>query len=91
MIDRKMSIGNLITIIVVAVSALASYFLMYSQVGNHTRVLSQHDARLIAQERRIHQMELVGAGQASDLRNIQSGITRIESALDRISRGGAGP
>jgi len=84
--DSKISIGNLITIIVVVVGALGSYFTMYGSINNHETTLRRHAEQIARQETRIQTAEIVGAGQASDLRNIQSGITRIENALDRLSR-----
>lgn len=40
-----------------------------------------------SREARIRAAELNIAGQQSDLRSIQSGITRIEAQLEKINRG----
>ena len=91
--DNKISLGHLITAFVLIVGIIGSYYDLSTSQKNLAAEIAQrrgeiatieNDAR--SRESRLGAVELLQAGQVSDLRNIQSGISRIESQLDRLTR-----
>ena len=91
--DNKISLGHILTAVVLIIGIIGSYYDLSTSQKNLATEIAQrrgeiatieNDAR--SRESRLRAVELLQAGQVSDLRNIQSGISRIESQLDRLTR-----
>lgn len=96
--DRKMSLGNLITIGVVLFGAVGAWFTLVAGQQQLNRdiikIQTEFSARKVEQERqidshesRIRSVEIAQASQSSDLRSIQIGISEIKAALGKINDG----
>ncbi|WP_420344633.1 hypothetical protein [Paenirhodobacter sp.] len=84
--DRKMSLGNLITIGVVLFGAVGAWFTLVAGQQGLSREMIQVQANVAAHESRIRSVEIAQASQSSDLRNIQIGISEIKAALSKLSQ-----
>ncbi|RWR06000.1 hypothetical protein [Paenirhodobacter populi] len=95
--DRKMSLGNLITIGVVLFGAIGAWFTLVAGQQQLTRDLIQiqtefstrkveRDRQLDAHESRIRAVEIAQASQSSDLRNIQIGISEIKASIAKLGQ-----
>ena len=85
--ERKMSLGNLITIGVVLFGAVGAWFTLVAGQQGLSREMIQVQANVSAHESRIRSVEIAQASQSSDLRNIQIGISEIKAALGKINDG----
>ncbi|WP_151718352.1 hypothetical protein [Gemmobacter serpentinus] len=93
--DPKISLGNIVTIAVVFVGAVTAWNTVVSrqtQMAEKIAVMETsiaaktagRDQQMSAHEARIRAVEIAQAAQSSDLRAIQSGISRIEAQMERL-------
>lgn len=85
--DRKISLGNVITIGVVLFGAVGAWFTLVAGQQVLSREMIQVQSNVSAHESRIRSVEIAQAGQSSDLRSIQIGISEIKAALGKINDG----
>ena len=86
--DNKISIGHLISVVVLIVGGIFAYASLTTEQGAQARRLSQVETRAEDHSARLRAIENAQAAQSSDLRNIQAGIVRIEAQLERMAQGG---
>ena len=91
--DNKISLGHLLTALVLIIGIIGSYYDLSSSQKNLAAEIARRGSEIStietaaqSRESRLRAVELLQAGQVSDLRNIQSGISRIETQLDRLMR-----
>lgn len=94
--DKRISWGNIITLAVLGVGALAGYLDMRGDVRALAARQIQADADTAVRvaefkstssiyDARIRAVELAQASQSSDLRAIQAGLTEIKDQLRRMT------
>lgn len=95
--DPKISLGNIITVLVVLVGAVTAWNTVVSEQAKLTEKIAvmettyaarvaNRDQQFAGHEARIRAVEIAQASQSSDLRNIQVGIGRIEAQLEKMLR-----
>lgn len=93
--DPKISLGNIVTIAVVLIGAVTAWNTVVSkqtQLAEKVVVMetsiaaktASRDQQAAGHEARIRAVEIAQAAQSSDLRAIQSGISRIEAQLEKL-------
>ncbi|GLS87678.1 hypothetical protein GCM10010873_26520 [Cypionkella aquatica] len=93
--DPRITLGNLITIGLIAAAALTAWNTVVSQqaiLAEKIAVIEtsiaaktfNRDQQMTQQEARLRAVEIAQATQSSDLRSIQNGINRIEAQLDKM-------
>ena len=93
--DNKITLGNVLVVIGMLVSGVSAF--VYLQAGQAKqasdmvrleRIMAEQTDTLsrqrTEQEGRLRAVEVAQAAQSSDLRNIQTLLTRIELQLERI-------
>ena len=95
--DPKISLGNIITVLVVLIGAVTAWNTVVSEQAKLAEKLAMvettitarvaiRDQQMAGHEARIRAVEIAQASQSSDLRNIQIGISRIEAQLEKMVR-----
>lgn len=95
--DPRFSMGNVAIVVVWLVTVSGAYYTTaerMDRLAEKIAVLEQsvsaqaiaRDVRDAAAEERIRRVEIAQAGQSSDLRAIQNGISRIESQLEKLTK-----
>lgn len=91
--DNKISLGHLLSALTMIAGGALAYADLRSSQTYLAEQLTQRRAEIAAveaaaqaRESRLRAVELLQAGQVSDLRNIQQGISRIENQLERLTR-----
>lgn len=93
--ENKITIGNVITIAVLMATLSAGYADLRSEQLRQTErsatfsadmrdSASAFDTYRASVEIRVRAVEVVQAGQGSDLRNIQAGINEIKASLEKL-------
>lgn len=95
--DPRFSMGNVAIVVVWLVTVSGAYYTTAERMARLSEkviLLEQaaanramaKEARDAATDERIRRVEIAQASQSSDLRAIQSGISRIESQLEKLMK-----
>ena len=95
--DPKISLGNIVTIMVVLIGAVTAWNTVVSRQSQMVEKMAiveaaisaktvARDQQMAAHEARLRAVEIAQAAQSSDLRNIQIGISEIKAQLEKMSR-----
>ena len=89
--DNKISFGHVVSVVLMLGGGSAVYTRIVAQQEAISTRQAQSAAEIVsinraadAREGRIRAVEIALAGQSSDLRSIQVGISRIEAQLEKI-------
>ena len=82
--DNKISLGHIISIITVLAACIMAYATISARQEQMSVDIITIQRAAEAREGRIRAVEIAQAGQSSDLRAIQVGISRIEAQLEKI-------
>jgi ribosomal protein S11 len=82
--DNKISLGHVISIVGMLVSGGMAYATITGRQDQFAAEMHNMQRSSEARESRIRAVEISLAGQSSDLRSIQVGISRIEAQLEKI-------
>ena len=96
-IDKRISLGNILTLATVAVLVIGGWKTMEINQTKLAEKVAEIQATVAAKtalrdrqmdeyDRRVRAVEIAQAGQTSDLRNIQIGISEIKAALNKLSQ-----
>ena len=94
--ENKITMGNVLTIAITVATIVAGYTRIQAEQSyqaDRIAALERESRERVqaltvqqaAQDTRIRGVELMQAGQSSDLRNIQTGIDEIKAALERLT------
>lgn len=92
--DYKISITNVLAMVFFFIGAVTAWGTLVNgqarlaeKIANIESIMAQRtalrDAQAIGFDTRIRMIEIAQASQSSDLRAIQSGVSRIEAQLDK--------
>lgn len=95
--ENKITVGNILTIAAMLLAGVWSYSTLTTEIYRQAdRIVSieqiirertaMRDADSARKDSRLNALEIVQAGQSSDLRNIQVGINEIKIAIGQLSR-----
>ncbi len=82
--DNKISLGHVISIGTMLAGCVMAYATISARQDQIAIDISGIQRASEARESRIRAVEIALAGQSSDLRSIQVGISRIEAQLEKI-------
>jgi len=82
--DNKISLGHVISIVTILAGGIWAYAAISERQEAIAADMVAVKADAQAREARIRAVEIAQASQMSDLRAIQSGISRIEAQLERL-------
>lgn len=82
--DNKISLGHVISIGTVLVACAVAYATISARQEQISQDIGGIQRAAEQREGRIRAVEIALAGQSSDLRSIQVGISRIEAQLEKI-------
>ena len=88
--DNKISLGHIISIGTLLVAGALAYAQLATSLDAAARRLERVEASQQDREIRLRSLEISVSGQASDLRNIQTGIADIKASVDRLLQQGPG-
>lgn len=85
--DNKISLGHIISIGVIIIGGITAYADLRGQQVQLASEVAAMSRAAEGRETRVRAVEIAQAGQSSDLRSIQVGISRIEAQLIKMQGG----
>ena len=82
--DNKISLGHVISVVTILAACIMAYATLSARQETMAADVLAIKADAQARESRIRAVEIAQAGQSSDLRSIQIGISRIEAQLEKL-------
>ena len=89
--DNLMTTGNMITITTLAGLAVSGWTAFQARAEFQVDRIDTIEGTAALIDSRVRALEIMQAGQQSDLRNIQTGIDDIKVSLQRLTGAGARP
>lgn len=83
--DNKISLGHVISMVAMIAACILAYSTLSARQESLLGEMVALKAEAQARESRIRAVEIAQAGQSSDLRSIQIGISEIKAQLDRMT------
>lgn len=82
--DNKISLGHVLSIATVLTACVLAYATLTARQEQMVVDIVTIQRAAESREARIRAVEIAQAGQSSDLRSIQIGISRIEAQLEKL-------
>lgn len=84
--DGRIGVGHIITLVVTAATIVTMWNNMSNKLEQLQTTMDGYQQQTSTYADRVRVVELAQASQASDLRNIQIGISEIKTAISEIAR-----